>query len=113
MSSTLSICTQPFQVLIDPSSTHSFVSLRFVNRFPKRAEPLNHIMHISTPSGELLMGTLVYKSFPIDVSSHKLFIDLIVLYIRYFEVILGMDWLTSYHAKVDYFEKRVTLQIPN
>ena len=72
MSGTLSICAQPFQVLIDPGPTHSFVSVRIINCFPNISEPLNHSMHISTPSGELLMGTLVYKSFPIDVSSHKL-----------------------------------------
>ena len=113
VSGTLSICAQPFQVLIDPGSTHSFVSLRFVNRFPNIPEPLNHNIHVSTPSGDLLTGTLVYKSCPIDVSSHKLFVDLIVLDIRDFEVILGMDWLASYHANVDCFEKRVTFQILN
>ncbi|RVW67114.1 Retrovirus-related Pol polyprotein from transposon 17.6 [Vitis vinifera] len=29
-----------------------------------------------------------------------------------FDVILGMDWLASYHASVDYFEKMVTFSIP-
>ncbi|KAL6334430.1 hypothetical protein AAG906_015619 [Vitis piasezkii] len=29
-----------------------------------------------------------------------------------FDVILGMDWLASYHASVDCFEKRVTFSIP-
>ena len=110
---TLSVCAQPFQVLIDPGSTHSFVFVRFVNRFPNIPESLNHSIHVSTPSGELLMGILVYKSCPIGISSHKLFADLIVLDIRDLEVILGMDWLASCHAKVDCFEKRVTFQLPN
>ena len=113
VSSTLAICAQPFKALIDHGSTHSFISIHVLNRFHKFPEPFNHNIHVSTPSGELLMGKLVYKACPIDIDSHKLFVDLIVLDIKDFEVILGMDLLASHHAKVDCFEKSVTFQIPH
>ncbi|RVW12093.1 Retrovirus-related Pol polyprotein from transposon 17.6 [Vitis vinifera] len=38
--------------------------------------------------------------------------DLVLLDLQDFDVILGMDWLASYHASVDCFEKRVTFSIP-
>ncbi|RVW32511.1 Transposon Ty3-G Gag-Pol polyprotein [Vitis vinifera] len=39
-------------------------------------------------------------------------VDLVLLDLQDFDVILGMDWLASYHASVDCFEKRVTFSIP-
>lgn len=38
--------------------------------------------------------------------------DLIVLMMNQFDVILGMDWLYKFHAKIDFFEKTVTFDIP-
>lgn len=39
--------------------------------------------------------------------------DLLVIEMRDFDLILGMDWLASYHATVDCFEKIVKFQIPD
>nr|CAN61139.1 hypothetical protein VITISV_009489 [Vitis vinifera] len=39
-------------------------------------------------------------------------VDLVLLDLQDFDVILGMDWLASYHASVNCFEKRVTFSIP-
>ena len=39
-------------------------------------------------------------------------IDLVLLGLQDFDVVLGMDWLASYHASVDCFGKRVMFSIP-
>ena len=39
--------------------------------------------------------------------------DLIVLFISEFDIILGMDWLSTYNVKIDYFSKTVCLRIPS
>ena len=39
-------------------------------------------------------------------------VDLVLLGLQDFDVILGMDWLASYHGSVDCFGKRVTFSIP-
>ena len=31
--------------------------------------------------------------------------------LKYFDIILGIDWLVAYHALVDCFNKKVTFQI--
>lgn len=46
------------------------------------------------------------------VADHKLLANLVPLDIRDFNVILGMDWLSSHHATVDYFWQVVCFQHP-
>ena len=39
-------------------------------------------------------------------------VDLIVLFMSEFDIILGMDWLSSNHVSIDCFVKTITLRIP-
>ena len=52
---------------------------------------------------------LVHKSCVIVVDGHELLADLHVLDMDDFDVILGMDWLSSYHAITDCYKKIVKL----
>ena len=45
----------------------------------------------------------------IRLGEPKFVANLIILDIRYFDTILGMDWLASHHATVDCFKKEVVL----
>ena len=38
-------------------------------------------------------------------------VDLIILFISEFDVILGIDWLSSYHVKINCFVKTICLRI--
>ena len=39
--------------------------------------------------------------------------DLVVMPMRKFDVIFGMDWLAAYHAKIDCFAKTVEIELPS
>ena len=39
-------------------------------------------------------------------------VDLIVLVMSEFDIILGMDWLESYHVSINCFDKTVCLRLP-
>lgn len=54
----------------------------------------------------------VVKACLISVGDSELVTNPILLDIREFNVILGIDWLTAYHAILDCFKKRVIFQIP-
>ena len=54
----------------------------------------------------------MYQSCVINIVGRELFADLILLHMRDFDVILGIDWLSTYHAIVEFFEKRVIFHIP-
>ena len=47
------------------------------------------------------------------IGYREMAIDLVFLDLQDFDVILGMDRLTSYHASIDCFGKRVTFSIPS
>ena len=39
-------------------------------------------------------------------------VDLIVILMSEFDIILGMDWLSSYHVSIGCFAKTVSLRVP-
>ena len=47
------------------------------------------------------------------VDDRELFVDLVVLDILGYDVILGMDWLSKYHASIDCLKKVVTFRPPD
>ncbi|XP_038975808.1 uncharacterized protein LOC120106826 [Phoenix dactylifera] len=82
-------------VLFDPGATHSFISSNFVKTHDILCESMTTKFYVETPVGD-----------------RELPVDLIVLDMRDFDVILGMNWLATYHASVDCHDKRVNFQIP-
>ena len=46
----------------------------------------------------------------ISLDESEFVVDLIVLSMSEFDVILGMDWLSSYHVSIDCFIKTVKLR---
>ncbi|GKV36288.1 hypothetical protein SLEP1_g44436 [Rubroshorea leprosula] len=53
------------------------------------------------------------KSYRVMVEGRVLLADLILLRIVEFDVILGMDWLSTHYAMIDCYEKVVTFSTPN
>ena len=66
---------------------------------------------VDIPIGDSLVTNLVYRSCVVQIEDQHLLVDLILLDIQDFDVILGMDWLSTYHAIVDCYSKRVTFHI--
>ena len=55
----------------------------------------------------------VYRDCSIRIREYEFLGDLIELFFREFDVILGMDWLSRHQAIVDCRMKRVTLRTSN
>ena len=58
------------------------------------------------------MVNKILRVYCVMIDYREMTVDLVLLDLQDFDVILGMDWLTSYHASVDCFRKRVTFSIP-
>ncbi|RVW16032.1 Transposon Tf2-12 polyprotein [Vitis vinifera] len=70
------------------------------------AQTTSDVVTDSVVASRMLRNCIVmigYREMPVD---------LVLLDLQDFDVILGMDWLASYHASVDCFEKKVTFSIP-
>ncbi|XP_071912307.1 uncharacterized protein [Coffea arabica] len=74
---------------------------------------LPYDLEIRTPAGnQILLANEVFRNCDIWVGERKLVVDLISLAIKGYDVILGMDWLAHYHARVDCRMKVVEFCIP-
>ncbi|GFS46043.1 hypothetical protein Acr_00g0099810 [Actinidia rufa] len=107
VSGILPICDQPAHVLMDSGSTHSFVSNSFEHYLTTSPVSLEYELSVSLPSGDTMSCDRVYSSCEIRVNDVPMYVDLIPLEIHGFDVILGMDWLSSYRALIDCELKRV------
>ncbi|KAJ4710029.1 Retrotransposon protein, putative, Ty3-gypsy subclass [Melia azedarach] len=109
----LTIFGREAHILIDPGSTHSFISRTFATHADRELRPLDYGLVVATPLGDSLLAESVYRDCIIRVGSCDMKVDLIPLDIFDFDAILGMDWLANYHATVDCFRKEVTFRRPD
>ncbi|KAA0036161.1 ty3-gypsy retrotransposon protein [Cucumis melo var. makuwa] len=80
-----------------PSKLHMYLEV----------EPLSSTIFVSTPSGEVILSEEKIKACQVKIANHVLDVTLLVLDMRDFDVILGMDWLSTNHASIDYSGKEV------
>jgi hypothetical protein len=65
---------------------------------------------IITPLGEIVEVNDVYKGCRVLIEDYELNVDLIPLKIVDFDVILGMDQLSSHQATMNYYTKVITIR---
>ncbi|XP_028097460.1 uncharacterized protein LOC114297261 [Camellia sinensis] len=113
VSGTLPICAQSAYVLIDSGSTHSFVSYVFSRKLTKPVEPMNYVLSVSTPSGDSMLCAYVYLACDVMIGDMLLYVDLMPAAIDHFDCILGMDWLTIHHARINCVAKSIVFRPPD
>ncbi|XP_028079582.1 uncharacterized protein LOC114281327 [Camellia sinensis] len=113
VSGILSIFAQNVYVLIDSSSTHSFVSHTFSHKLTRTLESMKYSLSVSTPFGGSMVCAYVYPVCDVMIGGVLLYVDLLPLDIAHFDCILGMDWLTKYHETIDYVNKSVVFRPPD
>ena len=94
-------------VLFDPGATDSFISSGFVRKINIVPVPLTDEILVFIPNGNNMVINMVCPSCTFNISGHDLVSNLLVLEMKEFDIILEMDWLASYHAIVDCFQKEV------
>ena len=111
MLGTLVITNQHAQVLFDFGSTHSFIFHGFAQRLNMIPETLDFELSVDTPSRHVMCTDKVYKSCNVLVSGRELEANLVLLDMYEFDVILGMDRLSTFHDSIDCFGKKVVFRI--
>ena len=91
MTGTLSVLGNYALVLFDSGLSHSFICFVFVSHACLEVEPLDHVLSVSTPSGESMLSKEKTKACQIEIVSRVIDITLLVLDMHDFAVILGMD----------------------
>ncbi|XP_070020579.1 uncharacterized protein [Nicotiana sylvestris] len=108
---TVPVCSRNASVLFDPGSTYSYVSSYFASYLVVPHDSLNAPMYVSTHVGDAIIVDRIYCSFVVTIGSFEICIDLLLLDMVDFDVILGMDWMSPYHAILDCHAKTMTLDL--
>lgn len=94
--STILVYDQMANVLFDPGSTYSYVSVQFASKFDMICDILDAPIHLFTLVGEPVIVTHVYRSCSVMFMGFQTWANLVILDMTNFDIILGMTWLSSY-----------------
>ncbi|XP_056697177.1 uncharacterized protein [Spinacia oleracea] len=108
---TFLVNSKPAHLLFDSGASHSFASTSFVSK--NALKPSSSCQaNIVIPSGEVVLCKSLYQNIPINVAGTELPADLIQFNLTDFDVILGMDWLSKYKARIECHTQEVSLRGP-
>ncbi|XP_070046332.1 uncharacterized protein [Nicotiana tomentosiformis] len=106
------VCHREALILFDPGSTYSYVSSYFAPYLGVSRDFLSSPVYVSTPVGESIVIDRLYWSCLVVLGGFETRADLLLLIMVDFDIILGIDRLSPYHAIFDYHTKTVTLAMP-
>ena len=98
--------------LVDPGTTHSFISVPFTKRHQIESQPIDVRMVVSVPNGDTMISERIVSGSRLVIQNKDFPTDLIVLGIHDFDIVLGMEWLSKHRATLDCYKKEVRLVRP-
>jgi hypothetical protein len=111
MTGTFSINYYPVIVLFDTGATHSFISMDCGTKMGLDICSINEAYRIVTPGGRILSNQIC-RRVPIQLGSHLIKTDLLVLDLKGMDVLLGMNWMTQHHVSLDIPSRTVEINVP-
>ncbi|XP_070034381.1 uncharacterized protein [Nicotiana tomentosiformis] len=106
-----SVYSRDASILFDPGSTYSYVSSYFASYLVVPRDSLSAPVFVSTPVGDAIFVDHVYRSCVVTLGSLETHVDLLLFDMVDFDVILGMDWMSPYHAILNCHANMVTLAL--
>ena len=110
VSGQLSVSNLSLYTLIDSGATHSYIASRLCDKLEGNRKIFSTPFITITPTRDVYQSTTWYKDVPIKVQEYVMYANLIVIDMTDYDVILGMDWLSTHHAVIDCRKKRVRFQ---
>ena len=95
-------------MLFDSGVSHSFITTSVVIELGLEVEALEDPLYVSSTLGIRARIRMICRGCELEISGILLTVDLRVMDMSEFDVILGMDWLTTYRIVIDCELKRVT-----
>ena len=109
---TVSVGGVPTYVLFDSGATNSFITPEVVAKFTTIFEEKEVNILIHTASDQPPLQTRrILLGVPVVILRTTLPANLLIMPMGKFEVILGMDWLSGYHARIDCTRSRVVFEL--
>ncbi|XP_021979948.1 uncharacterized protein LOC110876076 [Helianthus annuus] len=101
------------RVLFDTGANKSFVSHRFIQNPLFTLTKLPMPMEVEVGNNKSFIVCDICRECKLDIDGEEYSIDLIPMSMGEFQVVVGMDWLSRYHAKVICLRKEIHLTSPS
>ncbi|GKD27205.1 reverse transcriptase domain-containing protein, partial [Tanacetum coccineum] len=88
------------RVLFDSGADRSFISISLASMLNIPSITINTFYYIEMADGNLVSTNTVIKGCTLTLLNQPFEIDLIPIKLGSFDVVIGMDWLSKYHAKI-------------
>ena len=95
-------------MLFDFGASHSFIAASVVIELGLEVEALEEPLYVSSPLGIRVRIWMICRGYELEIPGTLLTVDLRIIDMLEFDVILGMDWLTTYRVVIDCERRRVT-----
>ncbi|XP_058189294.1 uncharacterized protein LOC131306881 [Rhododendron vialii] len=100
------------KVLFDSGASHSFIVASFVCTLELKTESMSPPLFVETPLGGRTPLDRICRNCELLIHDRRFTFDFIVLGMSGFDLILGMDWLSTFHSTIDCFKRRVRICPP-
>jgi hypothetical protein len=111
MTGIFSINHQPVIIVFDSGATHSFISTNCGLKLGLNVSSTNEAYRITTPGGKISSNQICRK-VPIQLGSHLIKTDLLLLDLEEMDVLLGVNWMTQHQVSLDISSQTVELDSP-
>ncbi|GKA25474.1 reverse transcriptase domain-containing protein [Tanacetum coccineum] len=99
------------KVLFDSGADRSFISISLASKLKIPSITIDTFYDIKMADGNLVSTNTVIKGCTLTLLNQPFEIDLMPIKLGSFDVVIGMDWLSKYHAKILCDEKVVHIPI--
>ena len=100
-------------MLFHYGASHSFIAASVVIELGLEVKTLEEPLYVSSPLGIRARIGMICRGCELEISGTLLTVDLRIMDMSEFDVILGMDWLTTFRVVIDYECMRVTAYTQN
>ncbi|GJV07838.1 putative reverse transcriptase domain-containing protein [Tanacetum coccineum] len=92
-------------ILFDTGADRSFVSTTFSSLIDITPTTLDHYYDVELADGKIIGINTIIQVCTLNFLDHPFNINLMPVELGSFDIIIGMDWLSKYHAVIDCAEK--------
>ena len=98
--------------MFDSGATHSFIARSFMHELGLKPESLPTPLQITTPVGRSIILDLYCRGVIVRLDGFSFRVDLVVLSMIDYDVIIGMDCMSTCRVSLDCFARTVTFSVP-
>ncbi|KAI3673781.1 hypothetical protein L6452_39911 [Arctium lappa] len=100
VSGTFLLNSVPTRVLFDSGASFSFVSSLFCPKLSMPTTSLDEALVVELADGDQVVVRSILRNCKLEIEGREFPIDLMPMVIGGFDVVVGMDWLSTNHAEI-------------